>query len=355
MNITSQPGSCRDELPIARFKQYPGDFRVHEVLGFDLDGEGEHLWIKVCKTGLNTRDVADQLAGLFKVAARDVGYSGLKDKHAVTTQWFSLPLPIARQLPDDLPQLAQLSIEETVRSRKKLRSGAHRQNHFTITLRELHDCRDLLEARLLAVRAQGFPNYFGKQRFGHGGRNVISARSMFQRKQKISRFKRGIYLSAARSHLFNKILDARIAQQNWQTVLPGEVCVLDGSNSIFQCPQPDEAVSQRHSEFDLHTSGALYGRGESLATGQVLELESQCLADEDILTSGLEAAGLKQERRALRAIAQDMSWRWLDTSTLEIDVTLQRGVYATSLLGELVELQESPSADTVSVESGDHG
>ncbi|OED35351.1 hypothetical protein AB833_30800 [Chromatiales bacterium (ex Bugula neritina AB1)] len=344
MNITSQPARCRDELPIARFKQSPGDFKVCELLGFELDGEGEHLWISVSKTGLNTRDVVDQLADIFNTTARDIGYSGLKDKNAITTQWFSVPLAIGLEVPVEIYSIDHTKIARTTRSRKKLRSGSHRHNHFQITLRDLHDCREYLEPRLQRVRDEGFPNYFGKQRFGHGGRNVISARSMFQRKQKLSRFKRGIYLSAARSYLFNKVLDVRVAQENWQTVLPGEVCVLDGSNSVFHCALPDDEIHQRHVDFDLHTSGPLHGRGRSLVTDAVQQLELRCLEGEEILMAGLEQAGLKQERRALRAIAQDLSWRWLDETTLEIEVKLQRGVYATSLLEELVVLQENENA-----------
>jgi len=319
----------------------PTDFCVDEILGFQPDGDGEHLWVQIRKTGLNTREVVDWLVARFAVSARDIGYSGLKDKNAVTTQWFSLPLPLSEEITEPESGHDAIEILHQTRSRKKIRIGSHRQNRFQITLRDLPAARNLLEQRLERINKQGFPNYFGPQRFGHGGRNVAAARSMFQSgRKKISRFKRGLYLSAARAFLFNQVLAARVENESWLEILPGEVCVLDGTNSVFSCTEPNEEIQQRHQQKDIHASGPLYGRGESLASGSVLQLEADSLQLEPVLTSGLEMAGLKHERRALRSIARDLHWQWLSDDVLKIEVTLQRGVYATAMLGTLVQLRE---------------
>lgn len=348
MNVTSLPVSCLDELPQARFKSTPEDFRVEELLGFEPDGEGEHLWVNVCKTSQNTRDLVDLLAQKFAVKAKDIGYSGLKDKHAVTTQWISLPLAAGSEyLSDDpadsvvkinelLAELPGVEVTTVTRSRKKLRTGAHRQNGFTIILREMTAPHDVVEQRLTRVAANGFPNYFGPQRFGRDGRNVASAQSMFASNRKVTRFKRGIYLSAARSYLFNLVLAHRVADKNWNTVLPGEVCILDGTNSVFHNDDPDSAIESRCQAFDIHPSGPLHGRGETVVTAAVADIEEACLKGEPALLKGLEKAGLKQERRALRAVAHALQWQWLDDNTLKLEVILQRGIYATSLLRELV-------------------
>lgn len=348
MNVTSLPVSCLDELPQARFKSTPEDFRVDELLGFELDGEGEHLWVNICKTGQNTRDLVDLLAQKFAVKARDVGYSGLKDKHAVTTQWISLPLAAGSQyLSDDpadsvikinelLAELPGVEVTTVTRSRKKLRTGAHRQNGFTIILRELKAPHDVVEQRLKQVSANGFPNYFGPQRFGRDGRNVASAQSMFASNRKVTRFKRGIYLSAARSYLFNLVLAHRVANKNWNLVLPGEACILDGTNSVFLNDNPEAEIESRCLAFDIHPSGPLHGRGDAVVTEVVADIEEACLKSEPALLEGLEKAGLKQERRALRAVAHELKWQWLDDNSLKIEVILQRGIYATSLLREIV-------------------
>jgi len=124
------------------FKRDYADFRVDEQLGFEPDGEGAHLWLLLRKTGCNTIDVISSLAGILGVAERDIGYSGLKDKHAITTQWVSVPFPINNPLPElvdhklagkELPESVELL--QLTKSGKKLRRGAHKLNAFTITLR----------------------------------------------------------------------------------------------------------------------------------------------------------------------------------------------------------------------------
>ncbi len=344
MNNNPVPASCRDLLPKAVLKREPTDFQVVENLGFEPDGEGEHLWLEIKKSGLNTRDVLEALARSFKVHEKNVGYSGLKDKHAVTTQWVSIPYPIAEEPPsaaDVIPDLAGVEILQLTRSLKKLRRGAHRSNKFVIKLHEIDGDHGGIEKRLETILSTGFPNYFGTQRFGIDGRNIDNARSMFTVKRKLTRFKRSMYLSAARSWLFNQVLSKRIEQGDWLKVLPGEVCMLDGSNSVFHCEVPDADSQRRLDEKDIHTTGPLHGSGESMATDVVRALEMSCIEQEEVLANGLVNAGLKTERRALRAVAHDLKWQWLDSQALELSFSLQRGVYATSLLSEIVELKQA--------------
>jgi len=334
---------CRDTLPKAVFKRDPVDFRVDENLGFKPDGTGEHLWLQIEKTGCNTQDVVEALAGSLGAKQKDIGYSGLKDKHAVTTQWISVPYPILNGLPETSDLFGALEgvvVLQLTRSLRKLRRGVHRENVFRIRLHDIQSDHDGIDNRLGKVSSVGFPNYFGEQRFGIGGRNVDLARNMFSGKRKLTRFKRSMYLSAARSWLFNQVLSVRHNEGSWLTVLDGDVCVLDGTNSIFKCEKSDAAIQKRHNEFDLHVTGPLYGRGQAMTEGTVLALESECLATEELLCNGLAQAGLKAERRALRAVAGKLNWTWSDTNTLELSFSLRRGSYATALLAEIVQLQQ---------------
>ena len=334
------PVSCRDELPKAVFKREFADFQVDELLGFEPDGAGSHLWLNIRKSGRNTRDIVSELSKALSVAEKDIGYSGMKDRRAITTQWFSVPVAQSDDPPpalNELPALAGVEYLRCVKSGKKLRFGTHRNNQFRILLRDIDTDKEGIERRLGLVATRGFPNYFGAQRFGVNGSNVDQALRMFTSRRKLSRFKRGIYLSAARSWIFNHVLAKRIESGNWLQLLPGEACILDGSNSLFLCPIPDADTQKRLELQDIHTSGPLHGSGKSATTGEVLALESDCLKDFDVLCKGLENAGLKAERRALRARVHELQWRWIDHSILEISVTLQRGVYATSLLREIVE------------------
>ena len=240
------------------------DFRVDEQLGFEPEGDGEHLWVQISKTGRNTRDVVEQVAKGLSLPAREIGTSGLKDRHAVTSQWMSVPtakldnkdaLPARLQtLVDDLADVELLRVE---RGRKKLKTGTHKHNRFAIVLREISSGHDLIEQRLPCVQQHGFPNYFGAQRFGREGRNLVQAQALFEGRARVSKFKRGMYLSAARSYLFNLVLARRVEQSHWNRILAGERCMLDGSNSLFHCESVDSEIEDRCLHMDIHSSGPL--------------------------------------------------------------------------------------------------
>ncbi len=348
MNTTVLPNTCHDELPSALMKQSAEDFRVDEQLGFEPEGDGEHLWVQIRKTGRNTRDVVDLLGKGLSLPAREIGTSGLKDRHAVTTQWMSLPTAKLENK-DHLPQLLQsllsdipdLECLQAVRGRKKLKTGTHKHNHFTILLRDITNGRELIEQRLSTVVQQGFPNYFGMQRFGRGGRNLVQAKALFEGRIKASKFKRGMYLSAARAYLFNRVLALRVEQQTWNKVQHGDACILDGSNSLFPTEQVDTEIEARCAQLDIHPSGPMVGNGESMVSGAIAQLESDLLATEAVFTEGLANAGLRSERRALRAVASDLQWRWLSDTTIELQFALGKGVFATSLLAEIASVEDA--------------
>jgi tRNA pseudouridine13 synthase len=322
------------------------DFRVDEVLGFEADGEGEHLLVHLRKRNRNTDQIARQLARHAGVRARDVSYCGLKDRIAVTTQWFSIWLP-GKPDPDWSPlQDDDVQILAQARHRKKLPRGALRANQFTLILRDVQCDRDEFEQRLTTLKQQGVPNYFGEQRFGRGGSNLQAAQSMFEGRKVKDRHLRGLYLSAARSFLFNEVLAARIEAKNWNQVLRGEALMLTGSRSYFIAEEIDDEIKRRHAEADVQPSGPLWGRGELPSQSVAQALEKNVLAGRTGFAAGfcegLEKAGLKQERRALRLSVDDLHWQWLpEGNHLQLVFSLPAGCYATSVLRELVGSRET--------------
>lgn len=321
----------------ATIRSCPEDFRVDEELGFEADGEGEHLLVHLQKRNRNTDQVARELARHAGVRARDVSYCGLKDRVAVTTQWFSIWLP-GKPDPDwSSLENDEVKILSQARHRKKLPRGALRANRFTLVLRELEGDRDALEQRLTTVQEQGVPNYFGEQRFGRGASNLQSALAMFDDRKVKDRHLRGLFLSAARSFLFNEVLAARITAGSWNQVLLGEALMLTGSRSYFIANEIDDEVIQRHAEGDVQPSGPLWGRGELPPQLEAQALEKSVLARQSHFCEGLEKAGLKQERRALRLSVDDFRWQWLpEEDSLQLSFSLPAGSYATSVLRELV-------------------
>ena len=232
---------------------------------------------------------------------------------------------------------------------RKLPRGALAGNRFELMLRGVQGARDAVEQRLRAIASRGVPNYFGEQRFGRDGDNVANALAMFSGRR-VRREHRTIFLSAARSELFNRVLAARVADSSWDQGLDGEVWMLDGSRSVFG-PEPwSDTLATRLAAFDIHPSGPLWGVGRLRTTGMAHALETATLDDDQAqaLRSGLEAAGLKQERRALRLRPDAMDWEWHDDDcgagpgqALRLRFALPAGCYATTVLAELGEITDA--------------
>ena len=333
------PRTALPPLSGALLRARPEDFQVEERMPFALTGAGEHLWLRLRKRGFNTDHVAKLLARTAGITRRDVGYAGMKDRNAVTDQWFSLHL-IGRPDPDWQGLPAGIEVLEAVRHNRKLKTGALAGNCFTLVLRECRGDADAVRARIELLRRDGVPNYFGEQRFGRDGANVAHARAMFAGDEPVrDRHLHGLYLSAARSFLFNEALAARVRAGNWCEILSGEACMLAGTRSYFIAEQPDDELRQRLAAHDIHPSGPLWGQGELPCRATVLALEQQVAAQHPELARGLEAAGLRQERRALRVIPEAIEAELLEQDAWRLRFCLPAGCYATVVVRELADYQ----------------
>jgi tRNA pseudouridine13 synthase len=335
----------------AAIRREPEDFFVDEVLGFEPSGAGEHLLLQIEKRGANTVWVAQRLAQWAGVAEHAVGYAGLKDRHAVTRQAFTVHLP-KRIAPDfaTLPADQGFRVLAHAWHARKLPRGALRGNRFVLRLRDVRGDAAAIDARLATIAAQGVPNYFGEQRFGRDGGNLAAARAMFAGRR-VPRDKRSILLSAARSEIFNGVLARRVSRGDWAAGLPGEVWMLDGSHSVFGPVPLDAALEQRCAALDIHPTGPLWGAGELRCGEEVRELETDTARASADLAAGLEQAGLRQERRALRLPVADLAWTRPADDVLELEFFLPAGSYATTVLHALGDIDSQ--AGTVAGPAGD--
>ncbi len=317
------------------FKASAEDFKVDEVLGFELSGEGEHQFLRIEKQGLNTEELIKRLARSLGKPAKCISYAGLKDRQAITTQWLSVHVP-GEVIPDvDVLQGDGWRVIESDRHLKKLKTGALAGNKFTLVLRDITD-RDALESRLETVRSSGVPNYFGPQRFGHNNQNLERAEAVLLKGLRIKdRFLRGIYYSAARSFLFNRILSARVAQHTWDKAVSGDVMQLAGKNSIFPVGIPDETIHARVAAHDLSPASVLWGRGDERASLDALAVQQEALHGFEPWCKSLEEQGLERAYRAHILCVNDMAWAW-DNENLLLSFELTAGAYATSVLRELI-------------------
>lgn len=371
------PQPTQPPLAQATYKAHATDFLVNEILPLDFTGEGEHLWLHIEKLGMNTAYLAKLLSEWAEIPLRDVGYSGLKDRHALTTQWFSLRIP-KKQLPEsefapvDISANESLTILAQQWHNKKLNRGTHKANQFIITLRDIQFAdlevtaseqdlsakesdKSAVEQHLANISTTGVPNYFGPQRFGRNGNNVREALALFARpapesrpqpkkskRKQAPREQNSMELSAARSLIFNEILAARVRDGSWTTGLAGEVFNLDGSGSIFASEAIDETLQTRLASGDIHPTAVLWGVGNDKISGAAAAIENEIVQNDPLLhqlATGLEKRDIKAQRRALRLPIEGLSWEWQDIDNepiLVLSFTLTTGSFATSVLSSLV-------------------
>ena len=297
-------------LFLGRIRTTPDDFVVTEELEIEFSDDGEHDWLYLEKIGANTHWVAEQLAKHAGIRPRDVGYAGLKDRHAVTQQWFSVRRPSVEGTDWPSFDVEGVRIVEQHLHRRKLKRGAHRGNVFRIALRtdNIAQYGASIAERLAQIERCGVPNYFGEQRFGRNGANVELGRAVIAGRR-MSRNKRSIGISALRSMDFNDTLDGRVRDGTWNRILPGDVANLDGSRSVFVADEVTPELEQRCTEMDIHPSGSL---------------------------PGIDEIGVEASSRPLRMRVRDLRWE-IEGDALWLEFRLRKGSYATAVLREIVE------------------
>lgn len=329
-------------LGSARFKSCPEDFVVEELLGFEPSGVGEHCLVWVEKRDLDSNTAGTRLADALGLRRRLVSHCGLKDRHAVTRQWFSLHMPGQPSPEPAALESEGLRVLRITRNTRKLRRGIHFGNRFTIRLRKPGFNLAAAQQRWQKIADEGVPNFFGDQRFGHEGRNVEKALAMFRGEfTPADRLLRGLLLSSVRSFLFNAVIEVRMTRGLWNQALPGEVYGFPDNGTILLINNQRGDEPQRFAEGKLELTAPLWGCGELHTSDEVRALEQEVASRFLEHTAGLEAAGLRQERRVMRLRPIHPALIALPGGDLQLTFDLPRGTYATTILRELAELEES--------------
>ena len=320
----------------ALLKAECADFVVKEQLGYDMSGDGEFVAVKVRKTDCNTLFVGEQLAKFAGISARNMSYAGLKDRKAVTEQWFSLQMP-----GQPTPDFSQFSLEgveilDVTRHQRKIRIGSLQGNHFEILLRNVKET-DELKVRLDFLAKNGFPNYFTEQRFGRDGNNLTQALRWANGEIKVKdRNKRSFYLSAARSEMFNLIVSKRMELNLAQQILVGDVLQLNGSHSWFVVDESEDLaqLQQRLAQQDVLLTAPLIGEEEKSA----VDFEHEIFAQHQALFALMRQERMKAARRPILMQPQQFQWQF-EPNGLRLQFDLPAGSYATALIRELVNVE----------------
>jgi tRNA pseudouridine13 synthase len=321
-------------LSAGQIKTHNADFRVVERLPEVASGVGEHLWLTLAKDGQNTAWVARQLARWAGLGPRDVSYAGLKDRHGLTEQTFSLHLPGKLEPSVHLLQVDGLTVVEAKRHGRKLKTGQLVGNSFCIRLRNTDVPLDQLARNWQILVEQGVPNYFGPQRFGHGGLNVHNGSAWLLGRAKAPRHLQSIYLSAVRSFLFNKLLAQRVLDGSWNHLIEGDFAQFTEGKAGFYCAQPEAADVERCLQAKVSPCASLPGLSKDDFPALTAR-ESLQLAPYADLLAALEERQVARHFRKLRVFPEAAGFEVIDKDPV-LSFFLPAGSFATSVLAELV-------------------
>jgi tRNA pseudouridine13 synthase len=346
-----------------RLRATVDDFIVEEIPLYEPVDEGQHLYVRLTKAGLTTKDVELQLARLFQLRKGAVGFAGMKDKHATTTQTFSLN--VGYQRPEFAAEaVARIEAALPVQvawarfHQNKLRAGHLLGNRFRITIRDiaLSPAETLARATAIVdqIRATGLPNYFGPQRFGYEGGNLTQGLAVLRGERFIrDKWRRRFMVSAYQSFLCNCYLGARVERQAFLNLLDGDVAKKYATGGMFDVE--DLAAEQlRYAAHEISFTAPMYGAKMRQAQQAAGALEAEIFAQSGITLEQLAKARMEGTRRLGRILVPDVTVQVGATeetdasvSFLQVDFSLPKGSFATVVLRELmkVDLFEVPADD----------
>lgn len=342
------PSTSNTALPQARFRSVPEDFWVEEIPAYAPSGHGEHLFITFEKRDLTTPDALRLLARALDADAKNAGCAGMKDKRAVTIQSASFLFPAGRDAEALLSAFShpQLRVLHVSRHENKLKPGHLIGNRFRIVLRGLSaESVTQVREKLDELAKTGVPNAFGPQRFGRDGDNPERALSWVSGKSKPPRDKREqrFLFSALQSLMFNRVLDLRVKDGSWKTVLAGDLAKKHDTGGLFLVPSDEEGLKdakERAFAGLVSATGPMFGAKMRWPEGAAAELERQVLCEavgEPERLDGFRALG-EGTRRALRLWVSDLrvlheGEKAPGDNSLSVHFVLPKGSYATTVLG----------------------
>jgi len=328
-------------------------FVVEELSLYEPEGQGEHLYVNLTREGLTTREVQYKLADIFGIRVGDVGFAGMKDKYACTTQTFSLLVgkidnsfinQAAERIRTNLP----VTVNWTRLHKNKLKPGHLLGNRFTIiiTTPKIPPDKALSQAQAIVTRLQerGLPNFFGSQRFGFNGDNVQRGLEIILGQlQNVDLWLRRFLISSYQSYLCNRYLVRRLESGTFDRILLGDIAKRYATGGLFQVK--DSMKEQpRYENHEISFTAPIYGPRMWTATGPAGELEAEILAEAGLGLEQFGAVRVEGTRRLGRLLVPDLKVS-LEPQGLRARFSLPKGAFATTILREImkVDLQDSSS------------
>ncbi|MBP3195116.1 MAG: tRNA pseudouridine(13) synthase TruD [Cardiobacteriaceae bacterium] len=318
-------------------KKYPSDFIVEELLDFELEEDGEHLFLYIEKNNLNTKYLCRKLADICQIPVREVAYSGLKDRFAITRQWIS----INKKYMENLPDIGKIveedggywQILDKKLHRKKLKIGSHKRNKFELTVRNISpEIKTVAEYKL---QQKIFPNFFGNQRFGYN--NLDEIRQLVALDKLPKKQDRTWLFSVLRSYLANIQIAMRIKNNILNKFISGDMAIFSNSNARFTVKKEEiDSLNIRAEKLEIKPSVCLIGKSEHfLEDTEIFQLTNQVLGKYQQEFAYLRKYAQQTDFRPANFSPDNLSYEYLDAETMRLNFTLPRGSFATVLIDEI--------------------
>ncbi len=324
-----------------RLRARPEHFVVEEVPLYEPCGEGEHTFVWITKRERTSVEVREALARLFGVPPTDIGMAGMKDRHAVTTQAFSIP----RVDPETAVQrirsaLPDVHVHWAKRHRNKLKPGHLLGNRFRITVVDtVPDAWSRAQAIAAYLRKVGVPNYYGPQRFGRRGDNAVRGRKALLGQGPRDRWLRRFLISAYQAYLFNRYLAVRVEEGLFTRLLKGDIAKKADTGGLFVVQDPAQE-QPRYERGAIHFTGPMYGYKMWMAEADAGALEQRILEMEGLSLTTFRRARVKGTRRLGRLWLQDLHIEQDEAGDLVFTFSLPKGAFATVVMREFMKTPE---------------
>lgn len=326
----------------------PEHFVVDEVGLYEAAGDGQHLYVNLTKVGLTTKEVQAHLEKLFGLERGSVGFAGMKDKVARTTQTFSLsvghqPAAFADEAAARIEAALPVKVNWAKFHRNKLRTGHLLGNRFEITVSDLAvapaEAKVRSEAVAAEIRRRGLPNFFGIQRLGRHGSNVQQGLAvLLGERSRGDKWLRRFLISSYQSYLCNRYLVKRLEIGAFDRLLPGDVAKKVATGGMFDV-QDVGSEQPRYAAHEINFTAPLYGPRMWLAKAEAGALEEAILDASPVTLAHFEKARVEGTRRVGRLLIPDLSIR-VGESTVTASFTLTKGAFATIVMRELMKVDD---------------
>ncbi len=344
MNFAALPYLTPEIAPIpGQLRANLEDFQVDEVLPYEPEGHGDHLWIRFEKRNRTTPDTVREIARALELDPRQSGFAGLKDKRAVTTQWASFFSQGSKTVADRARTITvpDARVLDVTAHPRKLKNGHTRGNRFQLRIAGVPPARHAdFVAVLERLAREGVPNYFGAQRFGRDGQNAQRARDWLfsDGPAPRGRFEKKFLVSAFQSQLFNECLAERVRRNLFSAAVPGDLMKKEDSGGIFVAHDVDEA-NDRAARFLISPTGPMFGPRMRWPESDAAALERDILTGAGLSEQDLKRLGRLGEgtRRPLRVKLEELDIETGSAKDVVVRFLLPKGAFATAAMREVLK------------------